>query len=107
METYYLSETYWKKVDKLVEYVSARVPFKISNKTANAMERFITVCIGGGAEQTEALDCVISSMLLCRLSSQSAESFDGDETLSEFMDSIFGADKDDRSRETVKLKGIK
>ena len=107
METYYLSETYWKKVDKLVEYVGARVPFKISNKTANAMERFITVCVGGGAEQTEALDCVMSAMLLCRISSQSAQLFDGDETLSEFMDSIFGADKDDRSRETVKLKGIK
>ena len=49
----------------------------------------------------------MSAMLLCRISSQSAQLFDGDETLSEFMDSIFGADKDDRSRETVKLKGIK
>lgn len=106
-ESSYLSEKYWRKIDKLAEYISAKMPFSVSNKTANAMEKFVCVCVAGGAEQTEALDCVISALLLCRISAESADLFSGEETFTEHLDALFGADKDDRCRELVRLKGIK
>ncbi len=104
-EVSYLSEKYWRKIDRLVEHIGASVHFAISNKTANVMEKFLTVCVAGGMEQTAALDCVVSALVLSAL----PEGLDtkSDEPLSEFMDAVFGADKDDRSREIVKLKGIR
>ena len=106
-ETYYLSEKYWRKIDKLTEHINVSVPFAISNKTANAMERFVAVCIGNGMEQSDVMDYVLAALVLSVLSAKDASKLDGDETLTEFMDALFGADKDDRSREAVRLKGIK
>ena len=106
-EVSYLSEKYWRKIDKLEEHIGARIPFALSNKTVNAMEKFIAVCVGCGIEQTVTMDCVLAALVLDTLSETDADKLGGDETLTEFMDSVFGADKDDRSREAVKLKGIK
>ena len=106
-EVYYLSEKYWRKIDKLTEHINASIPFRISNKAANAMERFVAVCVGNGIEQEAAMDCVLASLVLDTLSAKDAGKLGGDETLTEFMDAVFGADKDDRSREAVRLKGIK
>ena len=106
-EVYYLSEKYWRKIDKLEEHIGASIPFALSNKTVNAMEKFIAVCVGCGIEQTAAMDCVLAALVLDTLSAADADKLGGDETLTEFMDSVFGADKDDRSREAVRLKGIK
>ena len=106
-ETHYLSEKYWRKIDKLTEHINSSIPFVISNRTANAMERFVAVCVGNGMEQTDAMDRVLAALVLDTLSAKDANKLGGDETLTEFMDALFGADKDDRSREAVRLKGIK
>ena len=106
-ETKYLSEKYWRKIDKLEEHIGASIPFSLSNKTVNAMEKFLCVCISCGIEQTSAMDCAVASLMLSSLSDENADSLAGEETLAEFMDSVFGADKDDRSREVIKLKGVK
>ena len=106
-EDNYLSEKYWRKIDKLSEYIASKTRFKVTNKQLNVMEKYISVCVASGAEQEEAMDSVMSSLLLGGLTADDARRFNGDETLTEFMDSVFGADKDDRSRELVKLKGIK
>lgn len=106
-EENYLSEKYWRKIDKLEEYLSQRVGFTIGNKLCNAMEKYSAVCIGTGADPEDAMDSVISSMLLTQLNSWDAGKLSGEETLIEFMDSVFGADKDDRCREILRLKGIR
>ena len=106
-EENYLSEKYLRKIDRLEEYLANRVGFAIGNKTYNAMEKYAAVCIGVGAEPEDVMDAVISSMLLCRINSDDAKKLEGDETLSEFIDSVFGADKNDRCREILRLKGIK
>lgn len=106
-EANYLSEKYWRKIDKLEEYMAQRAGFTIGNKLYNAMEKYSAVCIGAGADPEQAMDSVISSLLLTQLNSEDASKLGGEETLSEFMDSVFGADKDDRCREILRLKGIK
>ena len=106
-EDNYLSEKYWRKIDKLSEYIASKTRFKVTNKQLNVMEKYISVCVASGPDQEDAMDCVMSSLLLGSLTADDARRFNGDETLTEFMDSVFGEDKDDRSRELVKLKGIK
>ena len=106
-ETSYLSERYWRKIDKLEEHISADIPFVLSNKTVNAMERFIAVCVSAGMEQTAAMDSVLASVALSGISSADASKIGADEPLTDFMDSVFGADTDDKSREAVRFKGIK
>lgn len=106
-ENSYLSEKYWRKIDKLEGYISSKIDFKLSNRALNAMEKYVSVCISAGAEEEEALDSVTAALMLGRIRAESAPAFVGDETLSEVMDQVFGADKDDRCRELVKLKGIK
>ena len=71
------------------------------------MEKYVSVCIAAGSDREDAMDALISSMLLPALTFDDAKALDGDETLTEFMDSVFGADKDDRCREILRLKGIK
>lgn len=106
-EVSYLDEKYWRKIDKLEERIGADIPFVLSNKTVNAMERFIAICVAAGMEQTDAMDCVLAALALSGIPSKDSAKIGTDEPLTEFMDSVFGADKDDRSREAVKLKGIK
>lgn len=103
----YLDEKYWRKIDKLEERIGADIPFALSNKTVNAMERFIAVCVSSGMEQPDAMDRVLAALALSGISYKDASRIGTDEPLTEFMDSVFGSDKDDMSRETVRLKGIK
>ena len=106
-EENYLSENYWRKIDRLEDYLASKVGFAVGNKTVNAMEKYVSVCIAAGADREDAMDALISSMLLPALTFDDAKALDGGETLTEFMDSVFGADKDDRCREILRLKGIK
>lgn len=106
-ENSYLSEKYWRKIDKLEDHISSKISFRLSNKALNAMERYISVCVCAGAEQEEAMDSAVAALMLGRIEATSAPALVGEETLSEVMDQVFGADKDDRCRELIKLKGIK
>ena len=106
-EASYLPEKYLRKIDKLEEYLTQRVGFVIGNKTYNAMEKYAAVCIGAGVAPENVVDAVISSMLLCQLNSVDSKKLEGEEPFTEFMDSVFGTDKDDRCREILRLKGIR
>ena len=88
---HYLSESVWKKIDELENYVNKFVSFSIDNKVANAMESFIGICMASGSDETEALDAVLACKMLPYVLSLFA-TLDGEEkpSLSTYLDEKFG-----------------
>lgn len=88
---HYLSESVWKKIDELENYVNKFTAFSIDNKAANAMESFIGVCMAAGANETEALDAVLAcKMLPYVLSLFTTLSSEEKPSLSTYLDEKFG-----------------
>ena len=107
-EQSYLAEKYWRKIDRVEEYIGARCRFSISNRTVNAIERYAAACMSCGCDAEEAVDRVLAAFLIGSLSSDQIDILNGeDNDIVEFMDSVFGADKDDTSRELLRTKGIR
>lgn len=93
VETHYLSETIWNKLDILEEYISKAIPFAIDNKLANTMESFVSICMSSGAGEIEALDAVLATLVLPNALAQIAcLPEEGKISLSSQLDTHFGLD---------------
>ena len=67
-DQYYVKEELWKKVDQLEAYVNERVPFTIDNRVFRQLERYSTMYLMGDGNEDEAIDCLLSSKLLVKIS---------------------------------------
>ena len=107
-ENSYLSEKYWRKIDRVEEYVGARCGFTLTNRTVNSIERYAAVCMSCGLGAEDTVDRVLAAFVVGALDGSHVERLNAaEDDIGEFMDSVFGADKDDRSRELLKVKGIR
>jgi len=91
VQEYFLSEPTWKKIDELVSFIKQHIPFVVDNQLTISMERFVGVYMATGADETQALDAVLASLLLpCVLANVMELSGESRFTLSEYMEEHFG-----------------
>lgn len=88
---YEIDEPYWKKADRLEDYVGKRAPFKMSNKMCVQMEKYIAVLLFCGGEQSDALDRAVAAKLIPHI----VYALDGkltaeDDNFVQTLDNIFG-----------------
>ena len=87
----YLAEETWKRIDELSDYLAQFVDFRMDNKLAVAMERFVGVYMASGSSETEATDAVIASLILPQTLALLSRKQDRDHApLLQFIDGHFG-----------------
>ena len=106
-EEYYLTEENWQKIDTLVEQLSGVYTFTLGNRVVMAMERFVGVYMATGATENEALDAVLSSILLpAVLTSPICSTAEESVDISERLDTIFGLENLPTCSEMLKTCGL-
>ena len=104
---YELSEKYWKRVDKLEEYVQARAHYRISNKLWQKMESYASVFLALNGEPEQALDSVVASkMLLTVLTLIRNHRKEEDELFTHVIENIFGDEKSDCCRALAEASAV-
>lgn len=105
--TFELSENYWRKLDKLEEYVAYRAKFRISNKLWQKLERFVAVYIGLGGDADEALSGALSTKVLpAMIHILSLNKNDSDEQFAHVLENIFGEENADMCRVVINFSGL-
>lgn len=107
-EQYYLSEDNWKKIDELAEYLSSISAFSLNNKLMTAMERFVGVYMASGGAEHEALDAVLSALVLPAALTRPLTKKKSEEQpeLSQFIDNCLGLEGLPLCSETLKKFNI-
>lgn len=90
-KVYSLSEENWKKIDKFIDYASAKIDFSLGNRGFLALERYFSIMLMNGEDETTALDYAVAHALLPRFISLSREaSAVFEENLADALGRIFG-----------------
>ncbi len=63
-ETCFLTEDYWRKLDKLEEYLEANTDLRFDNKYLRQIEKSIAAFIACGMDKKQALDAVLSEKII-------------------------------------------
>lgn len=88
-----VQENHWKKVDRLVEFVSARHSFRIGNKMWLLFEKYVLTATTCGLNIQEALDFAISAKLLpAIIALEKAETGEHAEWLTKIASDALGED---------------
>lgn len=89
-EKFFLSENIWKRIDELVETVSAKERFFIGNKNTLQLEKLTAVLMECGADESEAFQTVFTAKLvpLLRLLNTYKEE-GGDKTVFGIIEKLF------------------
>ncbi len=102
-----LNESYWRKLDKLEEYVAYRAKYRISNKLWQKLERFVSVYIGLGGSSDEALGGALTTKVLpAMIHILSIKRKEGDEQFIHVLENIFGEDNADSCSAVISFSGL-
>ena len=63
-DTCYLTEEYWRKLDRFEEFLAKYVDLKFDNKLLRQMEKSIAAFIACGMDRVQALDAVLSEKII-------------------------------------------
>ena len=86
-----LSEENWKKIDEFLDYASSLVDFSLGNRGFLALERYFSIMLENGNDETSALDLAVAHALLPRFISAVRESSAiVDENILDVLERIFG-----------------
>lgn len=102
-----LDEGKWKYVDKLEEYVKARVDYRLSNKMWQKMERYASCYLALGGEPATALDSVIAvKMLTTVLNLIKHNKKEGDDKFFNVISNLFGEEDVDACRMVIDASAV-
>ncbi len=89
-EKYYLSEKNWLKIDSLFAFVNAGGRFRFGNKNTLMAEKFTSVLLACGAEESEALTSLLRFKIIPLIkTSRLYAQEDGISVLSDFLQKTF------------------
>ncbi len=89
-EEQFLPETVWKKLDELVEAINAGERFGIGNKNLLQLERFSSVLLACGADESEAFSAVFTGKIAALLKTLQVYRADkGDKMLFGIIEKLF------------------
>ena len=91
VDEHFISLDLWKKVDKVEEYLQAKLPFVLLNPVVRQMEYYTSVCIACGMTQTEAIDDMLAGKIFPMLKGYTKEEVNQEgQSLAECIDALFG-----------------
>ena len=107
LESQEISLDYWKKIDKVEEYLCALCSFKIDNIEARSLERYMAINLALGASEIEAVDSAIASKILPILASYDRSKFVlQDIKLYDFIADLFGEQNVMKSLKVIRKMGL-
>lgn len=102
-----LDEIYWKRIDRLEEYVSECNDYRIENKQWLRMEKYVGVYLAISDEADEALDYAVAQHILYgMLATVAASKKQPEEKFTHTVENVFGEGCAPCSLKTVRKTGI-
>lgn len=102
-----LDEIYWKRIDRLEEYVSDCNDYRIENKQWLRIEKFVGVYLAIAGEADEALDYAVAQHVLYgMLATVAASKKQPEEKFTHMVENVFGEGCAPCSLKTVRETGI-
>lgn len=105
-ETHFLPETVWKKLDTFVETIGTSERFAIGNKSILQLERFTSVLLECGADESEALIAMLTGKVVARLKTLNLYKHDGgDKKVFDMLQKLFAEENLTRVRKALAKTG--
>ena len=90
-ERHYIKEPVWKKLDEFVEAVNATEKFSIDNKSLLQIEKYTSILLECGGDESEALiNMFLAKIILLLKVSKAYKKEDGGKTLYGIIEKLFG-----------------
>lgn len=93
-ESKYLSEDTWKKIDRLLEYLTAKLGYSFDNRYVRMMEVYSSAYMAAGGDAREALDSMLAACVMRAVCEQrivpSVE--EDEEDIAQLIEGLFGAE---------------
>ena len=107
-EECFLTEEYWRKIDKLEEYLAQTSNIHFDNKFIRQIEKYIASFIACGAERTTALDAVLANRIIPYISiEKEAVITEQQSDFSLHLDEIFGLENIPLTKSAIAEYGLK
>ena len=107
-DEHFLTEEYWKKLDRLEEYLIEKTGISFDNKFLRQMERYAATFIACGASKAEALDALLANRVIPFISTQKETVLDQQESdFSLHLDEIFGFENIPLTKSAISEYGLK
>ena len=90
-EQHFLPEAIWKKTDDMTDVINAGEPFGLGNKCILQLERFTSVLLSCGADESEAFTAMFTAKIVALLKNlQMYKADKGDKTIFGIIEKLFG-----------------
>lgn len=101
-------EENWKKIDRLEEYVNARVPYSIGNRQWLNVERYLFSYLALGGEEADALDSAVSARIIPQILAVLKDKLGyEDKTVLESVEEIFGDEHSESCKRMIRISEAK
>ncbi len=107
-ETCYLSEDYWRKLDRLEEYLTEHTEIRFDNRFIRQVEDYIASFMCCGMTKVQALDAVLSEKIIPLIATEKDKILDAHEADFAFkLDELFGFENIPFSKQALSVYGLK
>lgn len=107
-ETCYLTEDYWRKIDRLEEYLAEHTAIRFDNRFIRQVEDNIASFMCCGMTKVQALDAVLSEKIIPLIATEREKILDAHEADFAFkLDELFGFENIPFSKQALSVYGLK
>lgn len=107
-ETCYLTEDYWRKIDRLEEYLEENTDIRFDNRFIRQMEENIAAFIACGMNKAEALDAILCEKIIPLVATEKDKILAVPEQDFSFkLDELFGFENIPLTKQAISVYGLK
>ncbi|MBQ8403990.1 MAG: glycoside hydrolase family 3 C-terminal domain-containing protein, partial [Clostridia bacterium] len=101
-----IGENVWRRFDRLEAFVNSHMPFTFGNKLWLCIEKYIAISLSCGKEQEKTIDeCLAAKLLPAIIVALNGKIAQGDASLSETLENIFGEENVAACKKVIKASG--
>lgn len=107
-ETCYLTEDYWRKIDRLEEYLAEHTAIRFDNRFIRQVEDNIASFMCCGMTKLQALDAILAEKIIPLIATEREKILDAHEADFAFkLDELFGFENIPFSKQALSVYGLK
>ncbi len=107
-ETCYLTEEYWRKIDRMEGYLEEHTDIRFDNRLIRQMEKSIAAFIACGMDRKQALDAVLSEKIIPLVATEREKILgEHDADFSFKLDELFGFENIPLTKQAIANYGLK
>lgn len=104
----YITEDYWKKIDRLEEYLKDKANITFDNKFLRQVERYAATFLACGATKAETVDAVLANKIIPYIATEKESVLSALESdFSLHLDELFGYENIPLAKSAIKEYGLK